>query len=145
MITKVKRLLRDKNIQEVLSVSPSTTVIEALEIMSQYNIGALVVIEEGKLKGIFSERDYARKGIIKGRKAKSTPMSDVMTPNVFTVKEDMNIKNCMELMSDKKFRHLPVVNEEGTCTGVLSVGDLVTALIREQRQHIKFLERYISG
>lgn len=145
MITKVKRLLRDKNIQEVLSVSPDTTVIDALEIMSKYNIGALVVVEDGVLKGIFSERDYARKGIIKGRKAKSTMMSEVMTPNVFTVKEEMNIKDCMEIISEKKFRHLPVVNDEGTCVGVLSVGDFVTALIREQRQHIKFLERYISG
>ncbi|SOE22549.1 CBS domain-containing protein [Spirosomataceae bacterium TFI 002] len=145
MITKVSSILRQKEIREVISVTPETTVIEALEIMSKYNIGALLIIENEVLKGIFSERDYARKGIIKGRKAKSTPMTEVMTTNVFTVKEQTNIKDCMELMSEKHFRHLPVVTDEGKVIGVLSVGDIVIALIKEQRQHIKFLERYISG
>lgn len=145
MITKVSSILRQKEIHEVLSVTPETTVIEALEIMSKYNIGALLIIENEILKGIFSERDYARKGIIKGRKAKSTPMTEVMTTNVFTVKQTANIKDCMELMSEKHFRHLPVVTDEGKVIGVLSVGDIVIALIKEQRQHIKFLERYISG
>lgn len=145
MITKVSSILRQKTIDNVLSVTPDTPVIEALEIMSENNIGALLIIENEELKGIFSERDYARKGIIQGRKAKSTPMSEVMTSNVFTVKTDSNIKDCMELMSEKHFRHLPVVNDDGKAVGVLSVGDIVTALIKEQRQHIKFLERYISG
>lgn len=145
MITKVSSILRQKSIHEVLSVTPETTVIEALEIMGKYNIGALLIIENEELKGIFSERDYARKGILKGRKAKSTLMSEVMTANVFTVKENANIKDCMELMSEKHFRHLPVVDDQGKAIGVLSVGDIVTALIKEQRQHIKFLERYISG
>ncbi len=145
MVTKVKAILENKNIKEILSVNPATTVIESLEIMANYNIGALVVLEKGKLVGIFSERDYARKGIIKGRKAKSTPISEVMTSNVFTVSPEMNIKDCMEIMSARHFRHLPVVNDDGNVVGVLSVGDIVSALIIEQRQHINFLENYISG
>lgn len=145
MVTKVRELLENKGIQEILFVGPSTPVIDALAKMAEYNIGALLVMENGELKGIFSERDYARKGIIKGRKAKSTFMSEVMTPNVYTVQLDGNIKDCMEIMSERKFRHLPVVDENKKVVGVLSVGDIVTALIIEQRQHIKFLEGYISG
>jgi CBS domain-containing protein len=145
MITKVSSILRQKKIDNVLSVTPDTTVIQALEKMSEYNIGALLVIENEVLKGIFSERDYARKGILQGRKAKSTAMTEVMTANVYTVKETMNIKDCMELMSEKHFRHLPVVDDDGKVVGVLSISDVVSALIKEQRQHIKFLERYISG
>lgn len=144
MATSVKTLLESKKIKQILSVKPETTVYDALFIMAENNIGALLVMENDKLVGIFSERDYARKGIIKDRKAKSTPMSEVMTANVFTVNPEMNIVDCMELMSSKKFRHLPVV-VEGSVIGVLSVGDIVTALIVEQRQHIRFLESYIAS
>ncbi|MFC3812882.1 CBS domain-containing protein [Lacihabitans lacunae] len=144
MATSVKTLLESKKIKQILSVKPDTTVYDALFIMAENNVGALLVMENDKLVGIFSERDYARKGIIKDRKAKSTPMSEVMTANVFTVKPEMNIVDCMELMSSKKFRHLPVVVEDKVI-GVLSVGDIVTALIVEQRQHIRFLESYIAS
>jgi CBS domain-containing protein len=144
MATSVKTLLESKKIKQILSVKPDTTVYDALFIMAENNVGALLVMENDKLVGIFSERDYARKGIIKDRKAKSTPMSEVMTANVFTVKPEMNIVDCMELMSSKKFRHLPVVVEDSVI-GVLSVGDIVTALIVEQRQHIRFLESYIAS
>ncbi|MDP5122149.1 MAG: CBS domain-containing protein, partial [Spirosomaceae bacterium] len=88
--------------------------------------------------------DYARKGIVQGRKAKSTAMSEVMTPKVFTVEPDMTVRDCMQIMSDRHFRHLPVL-DEGKVVGLLSVGDIVTNLITEQRQHINFLESYISS
>lgn len=144
MATTVKTLLNRKNIKDIISVRPETTVYEALVLMAECNIGALLVMEEEKLVGIFSERDYARKGIIKDKKAKSTIMSDVMTPNVFTVSSDKNIVDCMELMSAKKFRHLPVLDGEKVI-GILSVGDIVTAMILEQKSHINFLENYISS
>ena len=133
MATTVKTLLDRKNIKDIISVRPEATVYEAL-----------VVMEEEKLVGIFSERDYARKGIIKDKKAKSTIMTDVMTPNVFTVSSDKNIVDCMEIMSSKKFRHLPVLDGEKVI-GLLSVGDIVTAMILEQKSHINFLENYISS
>lgn len=143
---KVRNILNEKKIKEIISVKPNTTVIETLEIMAKFNIGAVVVMnDENELVGIFSERDYARKGIVQGRKAKSTSMEEVMTPKVFTVGPDMTVRECMELMSERKFRHLPVKDENGNVIGVLSVGDIVTALIKEQRSHINFLESYITS
>ena len=103
-----------------------------------------MVVENEKLVGIFSERDYARKGIIMGRKAKSTPLTEVMTSNVFTVTPDMNMEDCMQLFSDKRIRHLPVVHDSDLL-GMLSIGDIVTAIIVEQKEHIQFLEKYISS
>lgn len=145
MITKVKTLLSQKSFDEILQVRPETTVIEALEVMEKYGVGAILVMDGDKLVGIFSERDYARKGIIKGRKAKSTPMTEVMTPNVHCVNISETIFECMDIMNSKNFRHLPVVDDDGKVVGVLSIRDIVNALIREQRQHINFLENYISG
>lgn len=143
-MAKVRDILAQKKIQSIISVSPTTTVIEALGIMAEKNIGAVVVMEGEKLVGIFSERDYARKGIVQGRKAKSTAMTEVMTPKVFTVEPDMTVRDCMQIMSDKRFRHLPVIQEDKV-VGVLSVSDIVNNLIKEQRQHINFLESYISS
>lgn len=143
MIT-VQALLKSKRHQSVLSVSPENTVIDALFLMAEKNIGAVLVMEEDKLVGIFSERDYARKGIVQGRKAKSTSVTEVMTPNVFTVESNMNINDCMKLMSEKKFRHLPVM-EDNKVVGVLSIGDIVEAIFKEQQSHISYLESYISG
>jgi CBS domain-containing protein len=142
MPTSVKTLLSNKKIKSILSVLPSATVYEALEVMSSHNIGALLVMENDKLVGIFSERDYARKGVLQGRSAKSTAISDVMTANVFTVESKMTTKDCMEIMNAKKFRHLPVV-DDGQVIGVLSVGDIVSETLHEQKQHIKYLESYI--
>jgi CBS domain-containing protein len=110
--------------------------------MSNHNIGALLVMEGDKLVGIFSERDYARKGIVQGRSAKTTTIAEVMTPNVYTVASKMTSKDCMEIMNARKFRHLPVV-DDGTVVGVLSVGDIVGAILEEQKEHIKYLESYI--
>jgi CBS domain-containing protein len=143
-MTTVKKLLQNKPTQAIWSVLPDATVYDTLLFMAEKNIGAVLVMKDERLVGIFSERDYARKGIIHGRKAKTTPISEVMTPNVITVSTDMTIQNCMQIFSDKKFRHLPVM-DEGTVVGVLSIGDIVTSMIQEQRNHIQFLEQYIAN
>lgn len=139
----IKKILEDKAISEVISVPPTTSVIDTLHLLAEKNIGAVLVLDNEKLVGIFSERDYARKGIIQGRKAKSTPITEVMTPRVFTVESDMSIQECMELFSQKKIRHLPVM-ENNRVIGVVSIGDIVSSIIKEQKQHIQFLEQYIT-
>ena len=140
----VSRLLNNKKNEGVWSVSPNHMVIDALNLMSEQGIGAVMVMEGDRLVGIFSERDYARKGIIAGRKAKSTPVTEVMTPNVFTVSPSMDIEDCMTLFSEKRIRHLPVVDNQRVI-GMLSIGDIVTAIIQAQDQQIKYLEAYITG
>lgn len=140
----VKQLLEGKRTSEVIHVTPDHMVIDALELMATKNIGAVMVLDGQRLAGIFSERDYARKGIIQGRKAKSTPVAEVMTHNVFTVSPTMNIEDCMKLFSDKHIRHLPVV-DHGKVIGMVSIGDVVTTIMNEQKMHINFLEQYISG
>ncbi len=140
----VKKLLEGKSDHRVWSVSPTCMVIDALQLMSEKNIGAVLVMDDERLVGIFSERDYARKGILQGRKAKSTPVMEVMTSGVITVSPEMSIEDCMRLFDDKRIRHLPVV-EGGRVIGLLSIGDIVHAIIREQSVHIQFLEQYISG
>jgi CBS domain-containing protein len=140
----VQQLLKGKNINAVYTINTDQMVIEALELMAEKNIGALMVMDGEQLAGIFSERDYARKGIIKGRKAKSTPMNEVMTPNVITVSPNQTIEVCMQLMSSKKIRHLPVV-DNGKVAGILSISDIVTAIIHDQEHRIQNLEQYISG
>lgn len=140
----VNRLLTNKKNSGVWSVTPDHMVIDALNLMSEKGIGAVLVMEGERLVGIFSERDYARKGIIAGRKAKSTPVTEVMTPNVFTVSPTMDIEDCMTLFSEKRIRHLPVVDNQRVI-GMLSIGDIVTAIIQAQDQQIKYLEAYITG
>lgn len=140
----VSKLLESKRNQATWTVTPNHMVIEALELMAEKNIGAVLVMDGEELAGIFSERDYARKGIIQGRKAKSTPVTEVMTANVFSVTSKMTIEDCMNLFSSKRIRHLPVV-DEGKVIGLLSIGDIVNAIIQEQTNHIQFLEQYISG
>lgn len=140
----VKKLLEGKRTNRIFFLTPENMVIEALELMAEMNIGAVMVMDGERLAGIFSERDYARKGIIQGRKAKSTPVKEVMTHNVFTVNPEMSIEDCMQLFSDKHIRHLPVL-AEGKVIGMLSIGDIVNAMIQEQKNHIQFLEQYISG
>ena len=140
----VKKLLAGKRISKIFALSPAAMVIEALELMATENIGAVMIMDGDKLVGIFSERDYARKGIIQGRKAKSTPVTEVMTSNVYTVTPDMKMEDCMQLFTDKHIRHLPVM-EDGKVVGMLSIGDIVNAMIMEQKDHIQFLEKYISS
>ncbi len=140
----VSRLLNNKENNSVWSVSPDHMVIDALNVMSEKGIGAVLVMDGDCLIGIFSERDYARKGIIAGRKAKSTSVTEVMTPNVFTVAPDMDIEDCMTLFSEKRIRHLPVMQNDKV-VGMLSISDIVTAIIQAQDQQIKYLEAYITG
>ncbi|MBK6993687.1 MAG: CBS domain-containing protein [Saprospiraceae bacterium] len=141
---KVSQILDSKAISAVYAVAPTQMVIEALELMTARNIGAVMVMEGDRLVGIFSERDYARKGILKDRKAKSTPVSEVMTANVFTVSPQASIEECMQMMSEKKFRHLPVL-EGAKVVGLISISDVVTAIIHEQRNRIESLEQYITS
>ncbi|MFN0215437.1 MAG: CBS domain-containing protein [Saprospiraceae bacterium] len=141
---KVSQILASKAKSAVYSVAPTQMVIEALELMSARNIGAVMVLQNERLVGIFSERDYARKGILQDRKAKSTPVSEVMTANVFTVSPDASIEECMQIMSERKFRHLPVLNGSEV-VGLISVSDVVAAIIREQQFRIESLEQYISS
>ncbi|HUR31483.1 MAG TPA: CBS domain-containing protein [Saprospiraceae bacterium] len=140
----VQKLLAGKKINQMITLSPDNTVIEALQVMSDKNIGAIMIMDGENLVGIFSERDYARKGIIQGRKAKSTPLTEVMIHEVITVTPEMDIDDCMQLFIGKYIRHLPVV-KEGRVIGMLSIGDIVNAIIQEQTDHIKFLEQYITG
>lgn len=140
----VSQLLSGKPTNAVWSLHSEQTVIEALELMAEKNIGAVMVIDDGHLVGIFSERDYARKGIVQGRKAKSTRLLEVMTPGVFVVGPQDRIEDCMKLMSERRIRHLPVV-ENGRVVGLLSISDLVTAIIREQANRIQSLEQYIMA
>ncbi len=141
---KVSQILASKAKNAVYAVAPTQMVIEALELMAARNIGAVMVMEGNRLVGIFSERDYARKGIIQDRKAKSTPVSEVMTANVFTVNPEASIEDCMQLMSERKFRHLPVLNGSDV-VGLISISDVVTAIIQEQQYRIQNLEMYISS
>jgi len=141
---KVSQILASKAQNAVYALSPTQMVIEALELMSERNIGAAMVMEKDQLVGIFSERDYARKGILQDRKAKSTTIAEVMTEHVITVGPESSINECMRLMSEKKFRHLPVL-EDGRVVGLISIGDVVTAIIREQEYRIQSLEQYITS
>ena len=139
----VRQLLRGKG-PGVLSVSPETPVFEALQVMAEKNVGALLVVEGEELVGIFSERDYARKVILKGKSSKETPVKDIMSSHVLYVRPEQTIEDCMALMTDKRVRHLPVL-EQGKIAGVISIGDVVKALIDEQQFIIEQLQNYITG
>lgn len=141
---QVHQILSVKEIDTIWSVRPDNTVYDALEIMASKNIGAVLVMENGEMAGIFSERDYARKGILRGRASKDTLIRDVMTSKVITVETEQKLQECMEIMSEKHIRHLPVT-KNGKLVGLISINDIVTAIIREQRAHIRSLEGYISG
>lgn len=141
---QVFQVMGNKPVNALYSVSQNNTVFEALELMADKNIGAVLVLEENELIGIFSERDYARKVILQGRASRDTIIGDVMTSKVITVETDQKIEECMQIMSDKHIRHLPV-NQNGKLVGIISINDIVSAIIREQKNHIKSLESYISG
>src|SRR5216683_641977 len=139
----VGQLLRVKGTQ-IFSVAPTDSVLRAIEIMATRHVGALLVMNEGTLLGIISERDYARKVILKNRSSHDTPVSDIMTQPAISVTPEDTVHHCMQLMTEKRFRHLPVV-KGGRVVGMLSIGDLVKAVIQEQSEHIEQLERYIAG
>ena len=139
----VKQILQDKE-NEVWKVTPDTTVFDALELMAEKNIGALLVLEADKLIGIFSERDYARKVILKGKASRNTHIKEIMSTKVLYVGPDQSIEECMALMTDKRIRHLPVLAGD-ELLGIISIGDVVKAIISEQEITIHWLEKYISG
>src|SRR5512147_1986750 len=138
----VTLLLRAKG-SEVLTVSPDTPVFEALGVMAEKNVGALLVVEGERLVGIFSERDYARKVILKGKTSKETLVHEIMSTQVVCIGPDRTIEECMALMTDKRIRHLPVL-EGDRVVGVISIGDVVKAIIAEQEFAIEQLQSYIS-
>jgi CBS domain-containing protein len=139
----VSQLLTVKGGQ-IFSVSPQDSVLHAIEIMATRHVGALLVMNQGSLVGIISERDYARKVILKNRSSHDTPVGDIMTSPAITVTPEDTVHRCMELMTQRRFRHLPVV-KGGRVLGILSIGDLVKAVIQQQTEHIEQLERYIAG
>ena len=134
----------DQSKRPVYSVGPNATVREALEIMAQHNIGALLVMDSEKLKGIFSERDYARKVALKGKSSNDAKVSDVMTSNVITINTKHSIDQCMQIMTDKHIRHLPIVNDVQVI-GLISIGDVVREMIAYQKSMIEQLQSYIAG
>ena len=139
----VKHLLDTKG-RHVISVTSDTSVLDAIKIMAEKAIGSLVVMDDDELCGILSERDYARKVIIKGRSSESTRVAEIMTVDVVTTSSAQTVNDCMGLMTDKRIRHLPVV-EDNRVIGMISIGDLVQAIISDQREEIEQLEHYISG
>ncbi len=139
----VRQLLDDKG-SHVVSVSPDTTVFQALEVMAAKGIGAVLVVEDGKVVGVMSERDYARKVILLGKSSHDTPVREIMTGRVVYARPDHTVPECMALMTDKRIRHLPVL-DQGRLIGVLSIGDLVKETISEQEFIIRQLENYIHS
>jgi CBS domain-containing protein len=125
-------------------IGPDATAFHALELMEEKNVGALLVVEGGALLGVFSERDYARKVVLKGRSSKTTTVRDIMSSTPIAVKPDLSLQECMVLMTRNRVRHLPVVNND-VIMGVISIGDAVNAIISEQESTIEELEEYIAG
>lgn len=139
----VRDILKNKG-TKVYSIAPDQTVYEAIAKMDKLDIGALIVLNDQKLKGIISERDYRSKVILRGRSSKSTAVSEIMTDDVYYVEPTDSVKKCMSIMTDKKIRHLPVMKGDEV-TGVISIGDLVKTIISKQKFEIKNLRHYIQG
>ncbi|MBL4672856.1 MAG: CBS domain-containing protein [Arenicella sp.] len=142
-MTNVGNILTSKG-QEIWSIAPDKSIFDALEIMADKNVSGLLVLESGKLVGIFTERDYARKLILKGKSSKNTNVSDLMSKNILYVKSKNTVEDCMKLMTAKRVRHLPVI-DSGRLIGIVTIGDLVKQIISEQQTTIHQLENYISG
>jgi len=139
----VHQLLKAKS-AELLQIGPNESVLRALEVMATHQIGALVVIDKGNLVGVISERDYARKVVLMNRLSRDTPVADIMSSPAITVSPDDTVRHCMELMTNKRIRHLPVVKDRQVL-GILSIGDLVKAVIEDQSHQIEELQKYIAG
>jgi CBS domain-containing protein len=139
----VQFLLQQKG-HHVYSIKGDTSVYDALQLMMDKNISALLIMEGDDLQGIFTERDYARKIILQGKSSKETPVKEVMTAALVTVSPHDSIEECMQRMTDQRFRHLPVL-DDGAVAGMVSIGDLVKCVIDDQKHTIRQLEQYISG
>lgn len=140
----LQQLLDSKKHKEVISIPPHRPVFDALVILAEYQIGALVVLDGDKLVGVFSERDYAREIVLQGKSSKTTHINEVMTANVITAKLSDTVEQAMSVMTEKRVRHLPIL-EGGKVVGVLSIGDLVKETIEYQQRLIQQLESYITG
>lgn len=140
---KVRDILRKKG-AELFTVSPDASVLDALKLMSEKNIGGVLIMDGQLLKGIFTERDYARKIVLKGKNSADIRIGEVMVTGLITVSSESTTSECMKLMTDRTIRHLPVV-DEGKLVGLISIGDVVKAVIEEQQQVIQHLEQYIAG
>jgi CBS domain-containing protein len=143
MIT-VKQVLQSKGYPETWTISPDATVFEALKLLSEKRVGALPVVEGEKLVGILSERDYARKVILKGKSSLNTPVREIMTEEVITVEPEQSMQACMELMTNRRVRHLPVL-DNAKLLGIISIGDVLKEIITEQELFIRDLQNYIEG
>ncbi|HPT51429.1 MAG TPA: CBS domain-containing protein [Accumulibacter sp.] len=139
----LRQILASKD-RPLISVSPSDSVYQALSVMAYNNVGAVLVLDQGKLVGIFSERDYARKGILQGKASKDTPVRELMTARVYYVTLDRSVDECMAIMTDRHFRHLPII-EDDQVVGIVSIGDVVKETISAQQFIIDQLEKYITG
>jgi len=138
------RQLLDRKGRQVFAIAPGAAVLDAIRLMAERHVGALLVMEGETLRGIVSERDYARKVILMGRSSADTPVRDIMTAAVITVEPETPVEKCMQIMTERRVRHLPVI-EGGHVAGMISIGDLVKAVIAEQQQHIEQLESYIHS
>lgn len=143
-MSTVRQLLAAKRGAEVFAVAPDAAVIEAIRLMAEKGVGAVLVMQGTRLAGILSERDYARKVVLRDRASSTTPVRDIMTAEVVTVTPEQTADHCMRLMTDNRIRHLPVV-EAGKVVGVVSIGDLVKAIIEEQQRELDHLQRYIAS
>ena len=139
----VRQLLESKPV-EIHAVPPDAPVIEAIRLMAEHHVGALLVMDGTRLAGILSERDYARKVVLQGRSSKDTPVRDIMTERVITVGPGDSADHCMQVVTDHRIRHLPVIDGDAML-GVVSIGDLVRAVIEEQRLELDHLQRYIAS
>ncbi|MXZ81421.1 MAG: CBS domain-containing protein [Gammaproteobacteria bacterium] len=142
-MSQISEILANKP-EAIWSVTSEQSVLEAIRLMSDHGIGAVLVMDDGRLVGILSERDYARKVILQDRSSRETLVGDIMTRNVFTATTDRTISECMAMMSENDFRHLPVV-EGDRVIGMISIGDLVRAMIKEYQYIIEQMEHYITG
>lgn len=142
-MTTVRQIIKTKG-TDVWSVSSTAMIYEALEIMADKKVGALLVIDEGNVVGIISERDYARKVILTGKSSKETPVSAIMTSKLIVVPPEETVENCMAIMTNKRIRHLPVMVEDNLL-GIVSIGDVVKSIITEQGLLIDHLTNYITG
>ncbi|MEN3110862.1 CBS domain-containing protein [Uliginosibacterium paludis] len=144
MTTTVRQILDSKKKNQIISVSPDDVVLEALTKMASSDVSAVLVLENERLVGIFTERDYARKLVLQGRASKDTRIGDLMTQNLLTISPSQTVDDVMNLMTENRFRHLPVV-DRGQLIGIVTIGDAVKAVIDEQKQTINQLAGYISG
>ena len=140
----LKQLIDGKN-KRLAFVAPDQSVLRALEIMAEVDVGALLVLDGKQLVGVFSERDYARKVILQGKASRNTAVSEVMNSNIISVTTNQSIEECMAIMTDKHVRHLPVLDKDGNVLGIISIGDAVKEIVHEQKFIISQLENYITG